>query len=87
MAHNAELPADADGTIAGTAITVTLPTGSTDTALVASFAVSPGASVTIGTTAQVSGVTVVNFTNPVTYRVTAADTTFQDYTVIVSIMP
>jgi hypothetical protein len=71
-------------TISGTAITVRLPYGSTT--MVATFATS-GASVTVGGVIQTSGVTSKDFKNPVTYRVTAADGSTQDYTVTVLFAP
>ena len=73
-------------TITGTDISTTVPYGTDVTALVATFTTT-GVSVTVGGTIQVSGDTVNNFTNPVTYRVTAEDTTDQDYTVTVTIAP
>ncbi|MBP7736460.1 MAG: hypothetical protein KA369_10850 [Spirochaetes bacterium] len=80
---NHEYGIDLGTTISGTSITAKLPYGST---LVATFATS-GASVTVGGVAQVSGVTSNDFTNPVTYRVTAADGSWQDYTVTVLFAP
>ena len=53
-------------------ITVPVPHGTNVTALVATFTTT-GASVKVGTTDQVSGTTPNDFTNPVTYTVTAAD--------------
>ncbi|MBJ6364008.1 S-layer homology domain-containing protein [Paenibacillus sp. GCM10012307] len=55
--------------------------------LVASFSLSPGASARVGTVTQVSGTTANNFTNPVSYRVTAADNTSQTWTVTVTVAP
>lgn len=54
-------------------IAVTVPYGTTVTSLVATFTLSSAATAKIGTTAQVSGVTANNFTNPVVYIVTAED--------------
>ncbi|MBN1410133.1 MAG: SUMF1/EgtB/PvdO family nonheme iron enzyme [Spirochaetales bacterium] len=65
-------------------IAVTVPYGTNVTALVATFTTT-GASVKVGSTTQVSGTTANNFTNPVTYTVTAADSSTQDYTVTVTI--
>jgi hypothetical protein len=53
-------------------------------ALVAEFTASPFTTVTVGGTAQTSETTANNFTNPVVYRVTADDGSFQDYTVTVT---
>src|SRR5665647_2350694 len=78
----------ATGTIDETAktITVTLPSGTNKTALVATFTTT-GASVNVGTPAvtQVSATTANNFTSPVAYKVTAADGTIATYTVTVNL--
>ena len=76
---------DVAGTIdeAEHTIAVIMPSGTDVTALVATFTTSTGASVTVGSTPQVSGTTPNNFTSPVTYTVTAADSKTQDYTVTV----
>ena len=76
----------ATGAISGTNIAVTVPYGTDVTNLVASFTTT-GASVSVGATAQVSGATANDFTNPVTYTVTATDSSTQDYTVTVTIAP
>jgi hypothetical protein len=67
-------------------VAVTVPFGTTVTALVATFTTT-GASVTVGGVAQVSGITANNFTSPVTYKVTAADGSSQDYVVTVTVVP
>jgi hypothetical protein len=74
------------GTIdeAAKTITVTMPSGTTVTALVATFTTT-GANVKVGSTTQTSGTTANNFTNPVVYTVTAADTTSVTYTVTVTV--
>jgi hypothetical protein len=76
----------ATGTVSETthAIAVTVPAGTDITALIATFTTS-GASVTVGTTVQVSGVTPNNFASPVVYTVSAADGTTIDYTVTVNV--
>jgi len=61
--------------------------GTDVTALIASFTISDWASVAIGAAPQESGVTINNFTNPVTYMVTAEDGTPQDWVVTVTIGP
>ena len=67
-------------------IAVTMPYGTTDlTALVATFTASPGSSVKVGSTTQTSGVTANDFTRSVTYTVTAADGSTQDYLVSVTV--
>jgi hypothetical protein len=72
-------------TIIGTAITVTMPFSTPSvTALVATFSTT-GASVHVGSTLQTSGTTTNDFTSPVIYTVTAADTTTQTYTVTVTL--
>ena len=74
----------ATGTITGTNIAVTVPFGTDVTALVATFA-STGASVKVGSTAQISGTTANNFSSPVTYMVVANDGSTQAYVVTVTI--
>ena len=69
----------------GKTIAVTMPYGTSVTALVATFTTT-GASVKVGSTVQISGTTANNFTSPVTYTVTAADATTQDYTVTVTVV-
>jgi len=73
------------GTIDETAKTValTVPFGTSKTALVATF-VTTGSSVKVGATTQISGTTANDFTSPVTYTVTAADASTQAYVVTVS---
>lgn len=56
--------------VAGT-IAVTVPNGTTVTALVATFTLSTDATAAIGATAQVSGTTANNFSTPKTYVVTS----------------
>ena len=74
------------GTINETAktIAVTMPFGTNATALVATFTTT-GASVKVGTTVQTSGTTPNNFTSPVTYTVTSADSTTANYVVTVTV--
>lgn len=67
-------------------VAVTVPHGTTVTALKAIFNISPLASVKVGNTEQVSGVTENDFTNPVSYVVTAEDgTTSATYVVTVTV--
>jgi hypothetical protein len=63
-------------------ISIVMPYGTAVTALKATFT-STGASVKIGPTVQVSGVTPNDFTNPVLYTVTATDSSTETYTVTV----
>ena len=74
------------GTIneAGKTIAVTMPYGTGVTNLIATFTTT-GSSVTVGSTAQVSGTTANNFTSPVVYTVTAADSSSTTYTVTVTV--
>ncbi len=65
-------------------IAVTVPNGTVLTALVATFNTT-GANVKVGTVVQTSTATANDFSAPVTYRVTAADNTFVDYVVSVSV--
>jgi len=78
--------AGVDGTINETAktISVTLPSGSSVTALVATFTTT-AAGVKVGPVVQKSGTTANNFTSPVTYTVTAGDTTTATYNVTVTV--
>jgi hypothetical protein len=76
----------ATGTIDESAktIAVSVPHGTDVTALIATFTTT-GASVQVGSTVQVIGTTANDFTNPVTYTVTAADGSTTAYTVTVTI--
>ena len=65
-------------------VALTVPFGASRTALVATFTTS-GASVAIAGTPQTSGVTANDFTDPVTYTITAADASTQDYIVTVTV--
>jgi len=64
-------------------ISLTVPSGTDVKHLVATFTTT-GASVKVGSTTQTSGSTVNDFTNPVTYTVTAGDSSTQDYVVTVT---
>lgn len=65
-------------------ISVSLPFGTDVTALIATFATT-GTSVMVSSTVQVSGSTANDFTNSVSYIVTAADSTTATYTVTVTV--
>ena len=82
-ATNPDLSADVTAAISGTGITATVPYGTDVTALVATYTTT-GSSVSVGGTAQTSGTTVNDFSSSVTYTVTAADASTQDYTVTVT---
>jgi hypothetical protein len=71
------------GTINGTDINVTMPSGTDVTGLKAIFQTT-GQKVTVGATTQVSGVTSNDFSLPVIYTVSAANGTAQNYTVTVT---
>ncbi|MFS4493169.1 M4 family metallopeptidase [Maribacter sp. 2308TA10-17] len=71
------------GVINGTQISVDLPTNINRQNLVATFANSAKATVSIAGTAQQSGVNINDFTNAVVYRVTAEDGSTKDFTVTI----
>lgn len=81
---NAALDADYIGTISGTTVSVAVPYGVDLTQLKASFTLSAGASAKVGNTVQSSGVTANDFTNPVTYTITAEDNSTVNNTVTVT---
>ncbi|MBU2514637.1 SUMF1/EgtB/PvdO family nonheme iron enzyme [bacterium] len=83
-ALNSALSVDITATISGTDISALVPFGTNVTALIANFATT-GELAAINGTQQVSGVTANNFSNVVTYVVTAADGSVQNYTVTVTI--
>jgi hypothetical protein len=67
-------------------IAIEVANGTDVTGLIAVFTLSPGATAAIGATPQVSGTTVNDFTNTVTYKITAQDgTTTQNWVVTVTI--
>jgi|GEM_PF-1360617 len=66
-------------------VDLTVPYGTDVTALVATFTLTPWESILVGGVEQVSGETVNNFTNPVTYTVIAVDISPQDWTVNVHV--
>ena len=77
---------DVVGTIneTGKTIAVAMPYGTSVINLVATYTIT-GTSVKVGSTVQVNGTTANNFTSPVTYTVTAADASTQDYIVTVTV--
>ena len=81
-ADNPGLSSDATVTISGAQITVTLPTGTDVSALVARF-VTSGISVVVAGISQVSGETANDFRTPVTYTITAEDGSTREYVVTV----
>ena len=70
-------------TISGNNITATVPYGTNVTSLVASFVSSASSVVTVGSIVQVSGVTANDFTNSVSYTITAEDGSVQTFTVLI----
>jgi len=77
------------GTIDQTAYTITaqVPVGTDLTTLIPNFTHSLLSTISVGGVGQVSGSSVVDFTSPVTYRVTAEDGGTQDYVVTVTEKP
>jgi hypothetical protein len=67
-------------------IAIRVPSITDVSALIANFTTT-GQSVVVGSTTQTSGITPNNFTNPLTYQVNAADGSYQNYTVTVTIAP
>ena len=86
QALNSNLSASqVDGVIDETGKTITLKVnGNALPNLIATFSISAGAKLEVAGTLQESGVTTNDFSNPVTYRVTAEDGTTEDYTVSVT---
>jgi hypothetical protein len=67
-------------------VAITVPFGTTVTALQCIFTTNTLTSIKIGATAQVSGTTANNFTSAKTYRLMAADgVTFKDFVVTVTV--
>ena len=77
---NTALSVDVEGIISGTNVNLTVPDGTNVTSLIATFDTS-GHAITANGTAQVSGVTVNDFTANVTYSVFCAYGKTQNYTV------
>ena len=86
QADNANLSAsEVDGVIDETGKTIALQVNSSAFPnLIATFSISAGAKLKVNDVEQESGVTSNDFTNPVTYTVTAEDGSTEDYTVTVS---
>ncbi len=80
-------PQTGNATIDATAkkIDIEVDSGTDVTNLISTFALSDGATATVGAVTQTSGTTVNDFSSPVTYTVTAEDgTTTQDWVVTVT---
>jgi hypothetical protein len=82
--RNPGLVQDVTATIRGTNITATLPYSFDDRALIANFFASDNADVEVATVTQANGVTVNDFSSPLTYTVSAPDLASQDYSVVIS---
>ena len=78
-------PAQGRGAIGANDVVIHLPFGTNVTSLPLNFSVATGNTLVVGSTPQVSGVTLNNFTSPVTYTVIAPDGTSKSYTVTVII--
>ena len=76
-----------NGVKIGTNITVSVPFGTNVNSLVGVFSLSNKASLSVSTENQVSGVTINDFSNPLTYIVTAEDGTTKSYNVTVIVLP
>lgn len=72
-------------TIGAGTVAIEVAFGTDVTDLVSTFALTTGATAKVGTTAQVSATTPNDFTNPVTYTVTATDGTDRDWVVTVTV--
>ena len=75
------IPVDSTATITGNAVQAFLPPGTDRTALKAAFSVSAGATLAVGAAVQTTETSPNDFTQPVSYRVTAEDGSVADYTV------
>jgi hypothetical protein len=82
--NSSYIASDVVGEISGTSISVQVPYNTDIRSLVATF-VTTGASVSVGENAQTSAATANDFTSPVAYTVTAADSTTKIYTVTVTV--
>ena len=78
------IPVTSQAAIQGSNISLFLPPGTNTGALIATFAVSGNATVTVNGVAQTSGTTPNNFTSPVTYTVTTPGGQPQNFSVSVT---
>jgi len=77
---NASLPSDCTGSIVGTNISVSVPYGTSLLSLIPTIAIT-------GVSVSPTSFAAQNFTSPVIYTVTAADSTIQTYVVTVTALP
>ena len=76
------------GVISGKNVTLTVPTGTYVKSLVASFVVSPGATVKVSNITQISNGSVIDYSAPVTFVITSQDgKTINSYVVNVNLTP
>jgi len=80
------LPNQPVGQISGTTITFDLPSGTNVSQLVPTFTLSFLAKGSVSGVSQVSGVSSVNFTNPVVYSIKAEDGSSKNYTVRINLI-
>ena len=73
------------GVITGTSISLTVPYGTDVKSLTAFFTISPKANAYIGSAGQITGVSINNFSFPVSYTITAEDGTTKTYVVTVTV--
>ena len=79
-----KIPVSSQAAIQGSNINLFLPPGTNTGALVATFAVSGNATVTVNGVTQTSGTTANNFTSPVTYTVSTPGGQPQNFSVSVT---
>jgi D-alanyl-D-alanine carboxypeptidase len=79
-----KIPVSSQAAIQGSNVSLFLPPGTNTGALVATFAVSGNATVTVNGVTQTSGTTANNFTSPVTYTVTTPGGQPQNFSVSVT---
>ena len=84
---NPSLASDCSGIINGTNVHVLVPYKTDLSSFKASFSISPKSSIKVGALAQQDKVTVNDFTNPVTYTITAEDGSSQNYLVTIAWAP
>lgn len=86
VANNPQLANNVTAIVNGSEIVATVPYGTNVTALVATFTTT-GVNASVGTTSQTSNVTANDFTNPVSYTVSAEDGSTKVFVVTVTVAP